>query len=36
MDWAEPYRIFWTQKFDALETFLGKEQEEMKDNSPSK
>ena len=36
MDWAEPYRIFWAQKFDALETFLGKEQEDNKDNSPSK
>ena len=36
VDWAEPYRIFWTQKFDALETFLEKEQEDIKDNSSSK
>src|SRR5687768_7394997 len=25
-DWAEKYKIFWTQKLDALEDFLNKEQ----------
>lgn len=25
-DWAEQYRVFWTQKFDALEAFLTNEQ----------
>ena len=25
-DWTEKYRIFWTQKLDALENFLNKEQ----------
>jgi len=29
-DWAEKYRAFWNNKLDALEQFLGKEQQQSK------
>ena len=31
-EWTEKYRIFWTQKLDALENFLAKEQKKKTRN----
>ena len=30
VDWAEQYKIFWNKKLDALESFLEKEQRQLK------
>ncbi|HEY2727223.1 MAG TPA: metalloregulator ArsR/SmtB family transcription factor [Parafilimonas sp.] len=35
-DWIEQYRVFWTQKLDALETFLKKENNAGKSYQPKK
>ena len=33
-DWTEKYKVFWTQKLDALEDFLNKEQKKKEPGSP--
>lgn len=32
-DWAEQYRLFWSNKLDALESFLASEQRDKNNNS---
>jgi DNA-binding transcriptional ArsR family regulator len=35
-DWIEQYRVFWTRKLDALESFLNKETTTNKKSKPAK